>query len=45
MDLVLFHFLPTSYFLVQCIFLFLFLAPKVEVSDNIGHITRKVLEE
>ena len=43
-DLVLFYFLPASYFLVQCISLFLFLAPRVEVSDDIGHITRKVLE-
>ena len=43
-DLVLFHFLPISYFLVQFIFLFLFLAPRVRVSDNIGHIARKVLE-
>ena len=44
-DLVLFHFLSISYFLVQFIFLFLFLAPRVRVSDNIGHMARKVLEE
>jgi len=44
-DLVLFHVLPISYFLVQFIFLFLFLAPRVRVSDDIGHMTRKVLEE
>ena len=33
------------FFLVQFIFIFLFLTPKVRVSDNIGHMTRKVLEK
>ena len=45
-DLVLFYFLPISYFSFDLSFLFLFLAPRVRVNDGMGYIAqRKILEE
>jgi len=44
-DLVLFHFLPISYFSFDLSFLFYFLAPMVRVNDGMGHmVQRKILE-
>ena len=40
-----FYFLPISYFSGSIYFPFLFLAPRIRISDDLDHMTRKILEE
>ena len=44
-DLVLFHFLPISYFPFDLFFLFYFFAPRVRINDSIGHMAQKKILE